>query len=313
MIFRTVPDASARLANLARLTSRNRQVVLPFAIVFIGMCVLYGPTALDLFQGVWSTDRNAHGPIMLAVGLWFLYFKARTVNSERVPVVPAPVLGWMTTLIGLSMFVLGRSQSFYLFEVGSFVIVVLGLILLFFGTRVARHLWFGFFFLLFMVPLPSTFVDALTQPLKIAVSYASVNVLHWLDYPVARSGVIINIGQYQLLVADACSGLNSLFTLEALGLLYINIIRHESMARNALLAILIVPISFISNVTRVIVLSLITYHLGDAAGQGFLHGFSGLVLFFTALLLIIGVDSLLQWITVWSRKKSPEAADGKSA
>jgi exosortase/archaeosortase family protein len=118
--------------------------------------------------------------------------------------------------------------------------------------------------------------------------------LFHFDYPVSRAGVILTVGQYQLLVADACSGLNSLFTLEALGLLYLNVMRHESAFRNAMLALLIVPISFTSNVVRVIVLSLITYHLGDAAGQGFLHGFSGMVLFLTALMLIIGIDSLLR-------------------
>ena len=96
-------------------------------------------------------------------------------------------------------------------------------------------------------------------------------------------------------MADACAGLHTLFTLEALGLLYLNIIRHDSLFRNAALAILIVPISFTANVIRVIILTLITYHFGDEAGQGFLHGFAGMVLFLSALLLIIGVDSLLQW------------------
>ena len=96
-----------------------------------------------------------------------------------------------------------------------------------------------------------------------------------------------------MLVADACAGLNSLFTLEALGLLYMNVMRHESAARNAVLALLIVPISFCANLLRVVVLALITYHLGDAAGQGFLHGFSGMVLFITALLLIMAVDGVL--------------------
>ena len=60
------------------------------------------------------------------------------------------------------------------------------------------------------------------------------------------------------------------------------------------LAILIVPISFTANVIRVMSLSLITYHFGDEAGQGFLHGFAGMVLFLSALLLIIGFDTLLQ-------------------
>ena len=71
--------------------------------------------------------------------------------------------------------------------------------------------------------------------------------------------------------------------------------RHPSAFRNVGLAILIVPISFTANVVRVITLTLVTYHFGDAAGQGFLHGFAGMVLFLTALALILAVDSALQW------------------
>jgi exosortase/archaeosortase family protein len=70
-------------------------------------------------------------------------------------------------------------------------------------------------------------------------------------------------------------------------------VRRDSLVRNAGLAVLIVPISFTANVIRVMTLTLITYHFGDAAGQGFLHGFAGIVLFLSALALIIGIDSLL--------------------
>jgi exosortase/archaeosortase family protein len=71
-------------------------------------------------------------------------------------------------------------------------------------------------------------------------------------------------------------------------------VRHGSFLRNVGLALLIVPISFTANIIRVMTLTLITYHFGDAAGQGFLHGFAGMVLFISALLLIIGVDTLLR-------------------
>jgi exosortase len=152
-----------------------------------------------------------------------------------------------------------------------------------------------------MIPLPGSVVDALTQPMKIVVSYAAEYVLHWLNYPVARSGVILHVGQYRLLVADACAGLNSLFTLEAMGLLYMNVMRHESVARNAVLATLIVPISMTANIIRVVTLALVTYYFGDEAGQGFVHDFSGILLFLTALLLIIGTDSLLG--LGWRRRK----------
>jgi exosortase B len=145
-----------------------------------------------------------------------------------------------------------------------------------------------------MIPLPGVFVQMITVPLKTGVSYAAEHILYTMGYPIARTGVILVIGQYQLLVADACAGLHSLFTLEALGLLYMNLVRHKSWFRNLLLAILIIPISFCANVIRVIVLTLITYYFGDEAGQGFLHGFAGMVLFISALLLIIGVDSILR-------------------
>jgi exosortase B len=166
---------------------------------------------------------------------------------------------------------------------------------LLFGPAVARRMWFAFFFMLFMVPLPGSLVDTVTAPMKLLVSIGSEWLLHLAGYPVSRSGVVLGIGQYQLLVADACAGLNSLFTLEALGLLYMNVMRHSSVVRNAVLATLIVPISFVANVIRVVVLALVTYYFGDAAGQGFVHGFSGIVLFLTALMLIIGLDSLLRF------------------
>ena len=157
--------------------------------------------------------------------------------------------------------------------------------------------------MLFMVPLPGAVVDTVTLPMKLAVSYAAENVLFWAGYPIGRNGVILQIGQYMLLVADACAGLHTLLTLEALGLLYLNIVRRDSLFRNVGLALLIVPISFAANVIRVMALSLITYHFGDAAGQGFLHGFAGMALFLSALLLIMGFDSFLQLLEAWQVRR----------
>lgn len=270
----------------------------------LGLVVVYVPTFYDLFHGIWKTDQQAHGPIVFAVALWFFYYKAKLLINSKISIKPAPKSGWPVLVIGCVLYAIGRSQSLYIFEVGSSVVVLLALTLIFFGAGVAKHFWFAFFFMCFMVPLPPSIIDIITQPMKMAVSYASEHLLYLMDYPVARNGVIIYIGQYQLLVADACAGLNSLFTLEALGLLYMNVMRHESPLRNALLATLIVPISFASNVTRVIVLALITFYWGDEAGQGFVHQFSGMFLFMTALMLIIGVDSSLRYLTSKFEKPS---------
>ncbi len=256
--------------------------------------MLYLPSLVDLMRGVWSTDQQAHGPIVLSIACWLIYRKWSDMLHASEGQLTAPITGWFIFIVGLLLYIIGRSQDILLSEIGSVIWLLAAILLIMRGSGALKAMWFPLFFMIFMIPLPSVVVDAVTMPMKMAVSYVAENVLFWAGYPIARTGVILQIGQYKLLVADACAGLHTLFTLEALGLLYLNIIRHDSLFRNVTLAILIVPISFTANVIRVMVLTLITYHYGDEAGQGFLHGFSGMVLFLTALLLIIGVDSLFQ-------------------
>ncbi len=271
-----------------------RNQLLIWLPIIAGLIVLYLPSLVDLFRGVWSTDQQGHGPIVLGIACWLVYRKWPDMlrASEGQPI--SATAGWPIFIFGLLLYVIGRSQDILLFEIGSVIWLLAAILLLMRGSAALKALWFPLFFMLFMIPLPGAVVDAATMPMKMAVSYIAENILFSAGYPIARTGVILQIGQYKLLVADACAGLHTLFTLEALGLLYLNIIRHDSLFRNITLAILIVPISFTANVIRVMVLTLITYHYGDEAGQGFLHGFAGMVLFLTALLLIIGVDSLFQ-------------------
>lgn len=272
----------------------SRADLAPWLIVALGLAVMYVPSFIDLFRTIWSTDEQAHGPIVLGLSVWLLWRKWPALVS-----MPAggarPALAWPVMIIAGLCYALGRSQGILIFEVGSLVWMVAGLLLLLRGPAAVRLMWFALFFMLFMIPLPGIVVDTLTAPMKMAVSYVAEQVLYAAGYPIARTGVMLQIGQYQLLVADACAGLHTLFTLEALGLLYLNVVRHASVLRNISLAILIVPISFTANVIRVMVLTLITYHFGDEAGQGFLHGFSGMVLFVSALLLIIAADSALRF------------------
>lgn len=265
-------------------------------ILLAGLSLLYIPTLTDLMRTIWSKDEQGHGPIVLAMSLWLIWRERTGLFSES-KVKPWPKTA--LTIIGLTSFsyAIGRSQGIIIFEVGSLVWMLVGIVLLMRGPEQLKTIGFGLFFMLFMIPLPGTFVDAVTQPMKLAVSAIAEMLMASAHYPVARSGVMLHVGQYQLLVADACAGLNTLFTLEAMGLLYLNVVRHSSILRNIALAILIVPISFTANVTRVVTLCLITYHLGDEAGQGFLHGFAGMVLFMTALILIIVTDSILRVIS----------------
>lgn len=279
-----------------------RAELLTWLPIIAGLAVLYVPSLIDLFRGIWSDDDQMHGPIVLSISVWLIYrnWPAMLAASEDKR---ASNWGWPIAVFALLLYALGRSQDILLFEIGSVIWLLVGIILLTRGAAALKAQWFALFFMLFMVPLPGVVVDAVTMPMKMAVSYVAEVVLYWVGYPIGRNGVILQIGQYMLLVADACAGLHTLLTLEALGLLYLNLVRRDSLFRNVGLAILIVPISFTANVIRVMALSLITYHFGDEAGQGFLHGFAGMVLFLSALLLIIGFDTILQTFEAYRQRR----------
>ncbi len=261
----------------------------------LGLMAMYVPTYYSLFNGLWGTEEQAQGPIVFALSLWLIYRiwpRIMKINADE----PSSVMGWMVFAIALILYVIGHALGIYIFEVGSFIWMLAAILLIKRGSSALAAAWFPLFFMLFMIPLPGTLVIMITMPMKIAVSYVTEHILFWAGYPIARSGVILQIGQYQLLVATACAGLQTLLTLEALGLFYLNVVQHTSVFRNVTLAILIIPISLTSNVIRVTSLTLITYYYGDEAGQGFLHGFAGMVLFLSALILIVGSDKLLQHI-----------------
>jgi len=261
--------------------------------VVLGLLVLYVPTFYGLANGLWQDPDQAQGPLILMV-VAYLFWQQREyliVNSQAKT---WTITGGIIFASGLLIYIIGRSQEILIFEVGSQILVVIGLLLITRGMKTLRAMWFPIFFLFFMLPLPGSFIDTMTLPMKIAVSYVADNVLFWFGYPIARTGVMLQVGQYQLMVADACAGMHTLVSLEALGLLYLNLIKHDSAVRNIVLATLIIPISFIANVTRVMILILITYYFGDEAGQGFVHKFAGMVLFIVALMMIMGIDSALQ-------------------
>lgn len=272
------------------ITSDSRRILLTWLPVLAGLLALYIPTYHHVSNQLWTNTDQAHGPIVVAIVIYLLWQKRAFLFSNEV-VTPNLVLGWTLFVIGGLAYILGRSQDIMMFDLGSQIPILASVVLLIRGNKALLKIWFPLFFIIFLLPFP---LASITLPMKMAVSYVTEHILYWFGYPIARQGVILHIGQYQLLVADACAGMHTLISLEALGLLYLNLVKHDSAIRNIILAVLIIPISFTSNVIRVITLTLITYYFGDEVGQGFVHGFAGMFLFVIALILIMSVDSLIQ-------------------
>ena len=270
--------------------------------VMLGLGVLLLPTYLRLNHDVWNDEAQAHGPFVLLVVIWLFVKKWRALMAIEGP--SWPVSGIAFFSVGLLLYIIGRSQSLILLEVGAQIPILIGLLLFLFGWRAVKLLWFPLLFLIFMVPLPGFVIDGITGPLKGYVSAVVDWVLYGVGYPISRNGVIISIGPYQLLVADACSGLNSMFSLSAMGLLYLHLMQYRSKMRNILMIASILPIAFLANVIRVMLLVLVTYYFGDATGQAF-HEYAGILLFLLALLLLFSFDALLKWVFKKSESTQP--------
>lgn len=271
--------------------SPQRAALLEWLPVLVGLLVLYVPTFYNFATGIWQDSEYAYGPIILAVIIWLIWNQRQVLLAASVRAAPVPGLALL--LFGLLLYVVGRSQGISILEIGGLIPILAGVLLAMRGWPALRAFWFVLLFSAYLVPLPGIFVDGITGPLKQYVSAVVEQILYQAGYPIGRSGVTLTIGQYQLLVADACSGINSMFSLSAIGLLYLYLMRRKSWLHNGLIVASLLPVAFCANILRVIFLVLVTYYFGDAAGQGFLHGFSGMVLFVSSLTLIIVLDDVL--------------------
>lgn len=283
--------------NISVTQSANQQIDNQSRLfILLGLLVLYAPSYWDLANGIWQKDEQLHGPMIALVSgglLWQLYKKNLALHTHTIG---SGIAAISLLTLGLLAYILGRSQEILLFEVGSQIPVLAGILLIMHGTQSLRLAWFPLLYLIFMLPLPGIIIDTLTGPLKQWISAAVEQLLYSAGYPIARQGVILMIGRYQLMIADACSGLNSMFSLAALGSLFIYLVHRSGKLFNGIMLASILPIAFVANMIRVIALVLITYYWGDEAGQGFLHGFAGLVLFFSALGGFLLLDVILGYI-----------------
>ena len=274
----------------------HRRLGLPQLVFLAGLAAILLPTMYDVARLTWTTEQGGHAPIIVATGAWLLW---RELKSTHARARPGNVwIGSLALALCLGLYTVARITGILEIEGLAMYASILSAFYLLVGGQLLRALWFPIVYLAVALPPPDTLVSLITQPLKIAISESAVSLLHALGYPIASSGVTIQIANYELLVAAACAGLNSIITLSAICLFYVYLRHRSDFTAFLIVGLLIVPVAVFSNFIRVLSLVLITYYLGEAAAQGFLHDFAGLTVFLVALVSIIGVDSVFTKLRV---------------
>jgi exosortase len=257
----------------------------------LGFAILAIPTLIRLSQQTWTRDFGAYGPIVIATGCWLLWRQIPELRRLAAP--GSPWLTWLIIAPSAVLYIFGRAYDFLTLETAGVYGFGLAMLNAKVGLRPMLATWFPLLYLGFAIPVPNSLLGDMTAPLKEFVSWAATGILQHVGVPVARQGVTIFVDQYQLLVEDACSGMNSIVGLIAVSLLYIYLMRGSSWRYSLLLVCLVIPIAIVANIIRIMILILLTYFFGDEVAQSFLHFAAGLVLFSTALALVFALDTLI--------------------
>jgi exosortase len=260
------------------------------AIAFL-VTVTYIPTFGWMYER-WTAAETyySHGFLIPIISVFLVWHK----RKELALLSPAPArLGWAFFITGILVHSISALWQVYFSSGYSLIPVIMGLVLLFLGTQFLRKLLFPILFLGFMVPLPLDSIANMSFRLKIFASQLSVLAVNAMGVAAVREGSIIKTAHSYLVVEDPCSGLRSLIALIALGCLMASFCKL-SLTKKIIFYILSIPIAVLSNVIRIIALTLVAEVYGSKVATGLFHDTMGVIVFVIAFICLAAVSKILE-------------------
>jgi exosortase len=263
-----------------------------YAYLLVAVIVLINLPVLAALIENWAQDGNySHGFLIIPVSI-FLFWRKR--GELRFPARPS---GWGAIVFGLGAIglILGTAADEFFTTRVSIIVLLIGTSLYYLGSTNFRKVWFAFVFLFFMVPIPAVIYFSATFPMQILASKMTAFSLHIIGVPAIRQGNIIHLPEYSLEVVEACSGLRGLMTLMALSALY-GYLTLPGKILPVILFLAAVPIAIVTNVVRLVFTAVGSYAISTSLAESFLHEVSGILVFITALVLVVLTGAVLRWI-----------------
>jgi exosortase D (VPLPA-CTERM-specific) len=235
--------------------------------------------------GNWSEPEYSHGWLIPAVSFVVLWQRRHHIRAA------AGAGSWAgTSLVVLGLLLLGLAWMALMQvpQAVALLIVVAGLGLAAIGPAGMRPAWLPLAFLLFALPVPNTAYLVLSTRLQLVSSQLGAGLLELLGISVYLDGNVIDLGDFRLQVAEACSGLRYLFPLSAFGFLCAWLYRAPLWARG-LVFLATIPITILTNSARIALTGVLMAWGSRELAEGFLHLFEGWIIFLVALVLLFAL------------------------
>ncbi|MFH1036317.1 MAG: exosortase A [Pseudomonadota bacterium] len=263
---------------------------------------IYGPHVLSMAKNWWIDPNYSHGFLVPIISAWLIW-RDRQAILELPP--RACAWGLVVMASGLAVLLVGQlAQEFFLRRV-SLLPVLWGLALTYWGWPRARRLLFPTVYLGLMVPLPYVVYDSVAFPLRLLAASLAGWGLRMLGLPVLVEGNVITLPTVIMDVVDACSGIRSLISLLAVGVILAHLMLPTRW-RKVLLVALVLPVAVLANALRVLVTGLLAGPFGEVVLKGAGHDFVGWLVFMAGFLMLLGITKLL------GRQRGPGGADHAS-
>ena len=267
---------------------RGASAILSLVALATTLAVFYWP-GLSAAAQSWSRDEYSYGYLVPVIAFYLM------LRSLPDAVSVTPDLRWvgpLVAVVAVTLGIVGQLSRIPDLSGYGFVLAVAAIAISCVGVSATKRLWQPIIYLLFMLPLPQFVYLKLSSSMQLLSSELGVAMLRVLGIPVLLEGNVIDLGSYQLQVAEACSGLRYLFPLMSFGFLFAVLYRGPAWQKWTLF-LSTVPITIIMNSIRIAVIGVLVPYYGIEAAEGFLHFFQGWVIFIGCILLLFAEACLL--------------------
>ena len=266
---------------------------LPVAVALVAALVwTYWLVLPGLVAQWWNEEEYSHGFLIPLVSGYLIWAKRDVLRATAVR---PTSWGLGVMALALAMYVTGIVGADLFLQRVSMVVMIAGGILYVVGLPVLREILFPLGFLLLAIPLPGIIFNSIAFPLQLFAAQIASSIMETCGVLVFREGNVMHLASVSLDVEEACSGIRSLVSLTALGMVYAYI-TYSSWIPRLLLLLAIVPIAIAANVFRVAATGLLAHYFSVDTALGVFHTAGGWSVFIVAAALLLGVSRLISLV-----------------
>ena len=271
--------------------SKNINKIVFLLITIAASLLLYYKNLIWLGSKWFNDPDYSHGPLIPMISIYIGWLKKDKLS--RIKDQDNFLLGISLVLVAIIIQIASIRAQLNITSSYSFIILIYGLIIVYYGKETARELLFPILYLIFMVPfLRVFFINRISNILKLLSAFISAKIIYLLGIPVYREGVTLTFSTGSIEVADPCSGIRSILSLLALGTVFAYF-TESSVLKKIVLVISAIPLAVLGNLVRILFIGIMTSK-GINAAEGFIHTLSGILVFLIALLGLVWLRHLLK-------------------